>query len=136
MDMTEFWDKFLRTSSGTAEEKMEQLRNLGLDNYIDPSQYEEFYNQFGSIMISFASHSRNKILQAYKQGQKIGGIRMLSPNQKKIMKQEKYSAYVSIEPTDGEWDSEGFEESFQGNAEEEDSVEKELLRLSKEDKEE
>jgi len=113
---------------------MEQLKDLGLDNYIDPSQYDEFYNQFGHVMISFASHSRNKILHAYKQGRKVGGIQMLSPNQKKIMKQEKYGAYVNIEPTDGEWDAEGFEESFQGNGDTDESVEEELSRIAREDK--
>lgn len=132
MDMDEFWNRYIKRE-GTAEDKMNQLTELGLDQFIDPNQVEEFYSYLNRIMTSFVFNARGRILTAYKQGRKVGGYNMLNPNQKKMIKQEKYSAYVDIEPTDDNWDPEGFNESFQGNSDS-DSVEDELINLERADK--
>ncbi|MCK9370022.1 hypothetical protein M0R04_08975 [Candidatus Dojkabacteria bacterium] len=132
MDMTNFWDKYLKISDNVnAEDKCNQLKGLGFDGLIDPVQSEEFYNFLNRIMASFASHSRARILHSYKQGLKVGRMNMLSTTQKQIIKQDRYKPFVEVEPTDGNWDPEGFEDSFQGNSD--NTIEDELIKLTQEE---
>ena len=134
MDMNNFWNEYWKRAGNdnTFEDKINQLKNLDFNEFIDPKRSDEFYDYLNMTLSSFCNFSRDKVLYAYKQGRKVGSTNLLTNDQKRIIKQEKYKAYVEVEPTDGNWDPEGFDDSFQGNSDM--TLEEELVKLEEKEK--